>query len=223
MGRAHGNTGEISLRPFHSRGWQLDSAAPPLEVTIGGLTWEPSKGSQTLRPPTRDPAPLASLGLARWSAAGEGAREARGAGRVAGRPEVPAGGKAGGLPTRTEPETRATVTAVRRVVDGFLLRLEGVSTRTGAASLTGRSLWLPRAMLPPLGAGEFYVEDLVGCLVVDRGGRTLGVVRGMFWNGGHDVMVIGDGVEAERLLPVVPEYIVAIDRSTKRVVVDPHE
>ena len=32
--------------------------------------------------------------------AGEGAREARGVGRVAGRPEVPAGGQAGRLPTR---------------------------------------------------------------------------------------------------------------------------
>ena len=121
------------------------------------------------------------------------------------------------------PRTPATVTAVRRIVDGFLLRLEGVSTRKGAASLTGRELWLPRTTLPPLGAGEFYVEDLVGCLVEDSEGRSLGVVRGVFWNGGHDVMVIGGGDEAERLLPAVPEYIVAIDRSTKRVVVDPHE
>ena len=36
-------------------------------------------------------------------------------------------------------------------------------------------------------------------------------------------MVVGGGEEAERLLPAVPEYIVAIDRSKKRVVVDPHE
>ena len=49
------------------------------------LTWEPSEGSQT---------------LPRWYAAGnEGAREARGVGRVAGGPEAPVGG-AGGLPTR---------------------------------------------------------------------------------------------------------------------------
>ena len=49
------------------------------------LTWEPWEGSQT---------------LPRWSAAGdEGAREARGAGRVVVGPEAPAGG-AGGLPTR---------------------------------------------------------------------------------------------------------------------------
>ena len=64
----------------------------------------------------------------------------------------------GGLPGS---ETPATVTAVRRIVDGFLLRLEGVSTRKGAASLTGRQLSLPRAALPPLGEGEFYVEDLL--------------------------------------------------------------
>jgi 16S rRNA processing protein RimM len=120
-------------------------------------------------------------------------------------------------------ETPATVTAVRPIVDGFLLRLEGVSTREGAASLTGQKLWLPRTTLPPLGAGEFYVEDLVGCVVEDREGRRLGIVSSVFWNGGHDVMVVGGGEAAERLLPAVPEYIVAIDRLAKRVVVDPHE
>jgi 16S rRNA processing protein RimM len=159
LGRPHGNTGEISLRPFHSKGWRLDTVAPPLEVTIG----EPGS------------------------------------------------------------ETPATVTAVRSIVGGFLLRLGGVLTREGAASLTGRKLWLPRTTLPPLGAGEFYVEDLVGCLVEDREGRSLGIVRGVFWNGNHDVMVIGDGDRDERLLPAVPEFIVAIERSTKRLVVDPHE
>jgi hypothetical protein len=51
-------------------------------------------------PAPATPTPLASLGLARWCAAGdEGAREARGAGRVVVGPEAPAGG-AGGLPTR---------------------------------------------------------------------------------------------------------------------------
>jgi len=80
-----------------------------------------------------------------------------------------------------------------------------------------------RTTLPPLGAGEFYVEDLVGCLAEDREGRSFGVVRGVFWNGGHDVMVIADGDADERLLPAVPEFIVAIDRLAKRVVVDPHE
>ncbi len=158
LGRPHGITGEISLRPFHSRGWRLDTVALPLVATIGG----------------------------------------------------------------PGPES-ATITAVRRMADGFLLRLEGVSTREGAASLTGRELWLPRTTLPPLGAGEFYVEDLVGCLVEDSEGRFLGVVRRVFWNGAQDVMVIGDEEHGERLLPAVPEFIVAMDPLGKRVLVDLHE
>jgi hypothetical protein len=49
-------------------------------------------------PYTPHPSPLASLGLARWCAAGEGEREARGVGRVG--LSVP---KAGGLPSRLAP------------------------------------------------------------------------------------------------------------------------
>jgi 16S rRNA processing protein RimM len=109
------------------------------------------------------------------------------------------------------------------MADGFLLRLEGVLTREQAASLTGRELCLAKSTLPPLGQGEFYVEDLVGCRVEDGEGRVLGVVRSVFWNGAHDVVVIGDGERGERLLPAVPGFIVAVDRSTKCVVVDPHE
>ena len=104
-----------------------------------------------------------------------------------------------------------------------MLRFAGVSTREQAASLTGRELWLPRAMLPPLGAGEFYVEDLLGCQVEDSEGRVLGSVRSVYWNGAHDVMVISDGERGERLIPAVPEFIVAVDAVAKRAVVNLHE
>ena len=120
-------------------------------------------------------------------------------------------------------DSAATITAVRRTADGFLLKLDGVLTREKAASLTGQQLGLPKSTLPPLGEGEFYVEDLVGCRVEDSEGRVLGVVRSVFWNGAHDVMVIGDEERGERLLPAAPEFIVAVDRLTKCVVVDPHE
>jgi 16S rRNA processing protein RimM len=120
-------------------------------------------------------------------------------------------------------EAPATITAVRRVGEVFLIRLEGISSREGAAHLTGRELRLPRAVLPPLGADEFYVEDLIGCSAESDEGCLLGIVRGTFWNGAHDVMVITDEKQGERLLPVVPEVIVTIDHAKKRVVVRFHE
>jgi len=67
----------------------------------------PLRGLRTCTFPTT-PARYAralALGLARWYAAGEGAREARGAGRVAGRPDVPAGAKAAGSPRGYGPST----------------------------------------------------------------------------------------------------------------------
>jgi 16S rRNA processing protein RimM len=122
-----------------------------------------------------------------------------------------------------DPEAPATITAVRRVADAFLLRLKGVGSREEAAHLTGRELRLPRVVLPPLGADEFYVEDLRGCSALDDEGRVLGVVLGTFWNGAHDVMVVADEDQGERLLPVVPEFIVTIDHPNRRVVVRSHD
>jgi 16S rRNA processing protein RimM len=119
-------------------------------------------------------------------------------------------------------ETAATIVNLRPIADGYLIRLDGFSSREAVAQLTGQKLWLPRKTLPPLAADEFYVGDLLGCSVENGEGQVLGVVRAIFWNGAHDVMVMGEG-EDERLLPVVPEYIVTIDRLARRVVVNPHE
>jgi len=117
----------------------------------------------------------------------------------------------------------ATIVAVRRTGDGFLLRFTGVSSREQAAAFTGRKLCLPRSMLPPLAAGEFYVGDLLGVRIEDSEGRHLGVVRSVYWNGAHDVMVIDDERGGERLLPAVPDFIVAISLLERRVVVNLHE
>ena len=118
-------------------------------------------------------------------------------------------------------ERRAVVIgAVRRTGYGFLVRLEGVASREDAAQLTGRELWVRREALPPPGDDEFYVEDLVGCVVQNQKGDVLGVVSGVFWNGAHDVMSLDGG---ERCIPVVSEIIVGLDLAKKIVTVDFYE
>lgn len=115
----------------------------------------------------------------------------------------------------------------RRVADGWLVRFEGVESRTDAEALTNASVWVPRRALPPLGPGEFYVEDLMGCQVESESGARLGVVQGIFWNGAQDVITVGDegsaheGQEQEGqvLIPVVPAFIRAVDPAAGRVVV----
>jgi len=116
-----------------------------------------------------------------------------------------------------------SVASARAVREGFLIRFDGIADRATAASLVGREVGVPRRQLPELGAAEFYVEDILDCEVVDVRGGALGRVRGTFWNGAHDVMVIVDSEGGERFVPVVAEYVLSFDGDGRCLVVDPHD
>jgi 16S rRNA processing protein RimM len=140
----------------------------------------------------------------------------------------PGSGQAAELPSRVRlvgkgDSREVGLDSARPVQDGFLVRFAGIGDRESAAALVGQEVHLPRQALASLGAAEFYVEDLVGCEAVDEAGRVLGQIRGTIWNGAQDIMVIVDQEGSERLLPVVPEYVLAFDGPSRRVVVDPHD
>lgn len=120
-------------------------------------------------------------------------------------------------------ERELVLAAVRVVPDGYLARFDGLPDREAVAGLCGKELQLPRGSLPDLASDEFYVEDIVGCEVVQADGARLGTVAGTFWNGAQDVMTVVAEDGAERLLPVVPAYVLRFDREHRRVVVDPHD
>ena len=104
--------------------------------------------------------------------------------------------------------------------DGVLMKLHGVDDRDAAAALTLALVRLPRAALPPLEPGEFYVADVVGCAVHAADGRPLGSVAGTFWNGAHDVMTVVDDEGRERLIPVVPDFVLAVDAQGRKIRVE---
>jgi 16S rRNA processing protein RimM len=125
------------------------------------------------------------------------------------------------LPGVAEPR-RYGMDAARYVDGGILCELEGVADRDEAARLRGAEILVERAALAPLAEGEFYLGDLEGCAVVLRAGQPWGVIHAVQELGAHDTLVIHDG-DVERLLPYVPEFIVAVDLEARRVVVDPPE
>jgi 16S rRNA processing protein RimM len=114
------------------------------------------------------------------------------------------------------------VTACRPVEGGYLMRLAGVATREAAAAFTLGEVRVLRTSLPPLGPGEYYVEDVPGCAVEDESGRALGVAVGTFWNGAHDVLTVADqeGKEGkERLIPLVPDFVLTVDARGRKILV----
>lgn len=113
-------------------------------------------------------------------------------------------------------ETRR-VLAMRRVSEGWLVKLQGVDSRTVAEALTHHEVRVRRATLPRLADGEFFVADAVGCEVRTEDGRSLGVVADVIWNGAQDVMVVRG--ESEVLIPAIGEFLRVVDVSARRIVV----
>jgi 16S rRNA processing protein RimM len=113
------------------------------------------------------------------------------------------------------------VVALKPAQGGALVRLAGVDSREAAAALTLAEICARRSALPPLGPGEFYVEDVAGCRVFHESGRELGVVASTFWNGAHDVMIVHGAGDppAEELIPLVPAFVVTVDAPGRKIVV----
>jgi 16S rRNA processing protein RimM len=127
-----------------------------------------------------------------------------------------------GAPSRQHPES-VVLLGARAFGDASLVRLEAVSDRDVAAGYTNLEVLVPRAVLPPLLPGEYYISDLVGCTVADATGRARGKVIGVYWNGHQDILEITDDAGAELLIPAVPEFLKQVDLATRHLVVDDHE
>jgi 16S rRNA processing protein RimM len=100
------------------------------------------------------------------------------------------------------------------------VRLEGVGSREAAQALTGCDVRVDRSELPPTAPGEFYWHDLMGLEAFCPDGTPLGRVAGVMELPAHPVLVLrGD---RERLVPLVPERLVAVDLVAGRVTLDWH-
>ncbi|MGE0399129.1 MAG: ribosome maturation factor RimM [Kofleriaceae bacterium] len=101
---------------------------------------------------------------------------------------------------------------------GWLVQLEGISTRNEAELLQGKPVEIDRGALE-LDEGDVLLDDMVGCKVVLRDGTDWGVIAAIDL-GPQDLLVIHDG-EIERLLPLVDQFVVDVDIAAGTVTVDP--
>ena len=113
------------------------------------------------------------------------------------------------------------VLEAKRAGSQVAVRLEGIETREAAQALTGAEVQVERSELPPVGPKEHYLLDLVGLEAVNREGAPLGHVDGFLDLPAHPVAVLRAG-KVERLVPLVPERLVAVDLAAGCVTFDWH-
>jgi len=100
-----------------------------------------------------------------------------------------------------------------------ILRLLGHEDRGSAEALRGRELLVHRESAPPLGADEWYAEDLEGCQVVD-GDLPVGNVRRLLALPSCEALEVErDGAE-DLLVPLVRDAVRSVDVAAGVVDVD---
>ena len=94
----------------------------------------------------------------------------------------------------------------------------GFDNRDQAIESKGQILAVDRKELPQLEDNEYYWDDLIGLSVYDLQQQNLGIVTELIETGANDVLVVSG--EKDRLIPYIPQVIVKIDLTGKRIEVD---
>ena len=121
------------------------------------------------------------------------------------------------LKTETK-EIRTEIKGARFFKNLAIVHFACFSTPEEAVKFAGAEVYIDRKDGQPLEEGEYYIADLIGCIVKDEAGNQLGVVRDVLQTGANDVYVVGCGEpdakglrEKEILLPVIKDCILSVD------------
>lgn len=109
--------------------------------------------------------------------------------------------------------------------DLLVVRVKGVSDRTGAEALNRVTLSIPRAQLAePEEDDEFLTADLIGLEVVDAAGAVIGTIVAVPNFGGGDLLEIRPVLGgATALLPFTKAFVPSLDLTNRRAVIDSPE
>lgn len=117
-------------------------------------------------------------------------------------------------------DVRYGIAKARHTQRGWLILLEGITTRNQAEALRGQPVEVDRDLLD-IKPGEYLLDDLIGCSVELADGRPWGTVAEIELGYQDRLVIHHDGVE--RLLPILPQCVVSVDVAAGKIVVDPPE
>ena len=100
----------------------------------------------------------------------------------------------------------------------MVLKFQGVDTMSDAERLEGLELRIPKQDRPPAPEGEFYFSDLIGCEVVEKSGKVVGVVED--WEEFSPTPLL---IVSGKMIPFAKAICIEIDLASKRIVIDPPE
>tara|TARA_Y100001970_G_C13892624_1_gene679521 strand:+ start:214 stop:723 length:510 start_codon:yes stop_codon:yes gene_type:complete len=97
-----------------------------------------------------------------------------------------------------------------------VLKFKDIDSRELASSLSKSKLFIYREQMPQLSNNEYYLVDLIGCLVCGKENEKIGIVKDVISLPSNDVVVIEKN-KKEHLIPLIDDIIKFIDIKNKRI------
>ena len=99
---------------------------------------------------------------------------------------------------------------VRAQKGALLIKFRGVDTPEAAARLRGSKWYVSRDDLTELPEGEYYISDLLGMTLRDRG-KAVGTVSDVLSAGSGQILEVKTNAGKKLLIPFVDEFIQEVD------------
>ena len=100
-----------------------------------------------------------------------------------------------------------------------LLTLRGIDTMDKAQALKDCYLKVDRKHTRPLEENEYFIADLIGCRVFEKG-VLLGTVTDVLQTGSNDVYVTEGDIYGEILIPAIEQVIRKVDVESGEILVE---
>ncbi len=115
------------------------------------------------------------------------------------------------------PAAQFEVESARIVPGSVIFKFRGIDSMDDADRWRGAEVRIPREERLEPEPGEFFIGDLIGCEVIERGtGESLGLVTGWDEGGASGLLQVGQDL----LIPFARSICVSIDPERKRIEVD---
>jgi 16S rRNA processing protein RimM len=115
-----------------------------------------------------------------------------------------------------------TPKSARALKDAIAVTAPEIAQREDAEAMRGTRLYVSRDVLPPVeDEDEFYVVDLIGCVVEDVSGAVLGEVIGVHDFGAGDIVELKQPDGKTLLLGFTLETFPKVDLAARKLVADP--
>lgn len=101
----------------------------------------------------------------------------------------------------------------------YIIKVAGVDDPETAALLSGAEIVTSTKDRPHLPETDYYIDDLLGSMVVTTDGEELGLMVEVIAQGHHDLWVV-DGADGEILIPAVKQFIARVDKDSHRIIVN---